>query len=230
MKKLKINRRGVTAVVMHYYTPRLKYLNDILEGLSKSSTKIDSTIVWNNDSTSWRAVEFIASNHNATVVNSPVNVGCLGRYLASMFVETTDVLFQDNDLIVHPNLVGTLLSVNCMIAGCIGRTFEDTKTPYITATFGAGNCDVVVGRVSLMPTSFARYVLTKSYTENLIEHMFRCDDIVASCLEPKVNKYTLGKNLFDNLDEEGLGLSHHPDHYTNRDALCRSLIEKGFFK
>ena len=204
----------VTAVILNYWENRRKWLPEIVRPYKK-------VIVWNNDST-------------VTIpgaINSSKNYGSWSRYIAGLCADTEWVIFQDNDLILDECNIEKLYLFckehdNC-IAGYYGRQLIRSQHPYIQAKIleniqEAVEGDIVVGRLSMMRRDFIPKVL--EFGAN-IENIGSCDDIVASFANKKHgNKNYIVPLTIAEIPTEGQGLCNQPDHYVNRDEMCKKLL------
>lgn len=86
-----MSRPFITAIIPHYYEPRIKNLPKIIQSL----VGVDDVIIWNNDNS-------IPRPEGSVVIQADQNYGCQGRFKAVEYVHpsTTHVLFHDNDLIL----------------------------------------------------------------------------------------------------------------------------------
>ena len=226
----------VTAVILNYYKERIPYLVPIVDSLMTGSKAPDKIIIWNNDPTA--NLPAFGYGDKVEVIPSCYNIGCFGRYLVSYSIPNGRCLFIDNDLIFGPYLLEQMMhtkdAVGADIVGIIGRkVYQNHPHPYLTSDITSGNVDIVVGRASLVSSFYARTIVQYAFSQKLTDHMFRCDDIIASCFALRGFKYVIkaqdGKDYFS-LDEKNIGLSFDAQHYKVRDALVKELLAQGRFK
>ena len=208
----------MTTIILTYYKERVKYLRAIIEALRKSKTVTD-IIVFNQG-------EAIEKIDGVTVINSGRNFGCSVRHALALCIDDDLFFFQDDDLLVAPTTIATLLKFwngkNVVgTDGCILTDGRYTSAIPVQNPKQVSYVDIVTGRVHLC----AKNSIVRAFKMRgkLGLKIFRDDDILLSL----ANK---GNMVIDcgitNLNEEGVGLSHEPQHYIERDLTCRRINEK----
>lgn len=225
----------ITAIILNYYKERVDNLPIIIEALRSSTTPPDKIVVFDNSNTfqlqaahdRFSYVEFV---HYGT------NVGCFGRYLAAWSVPHGYVFFQDNDLVVGETLIERLHTpfqhATTAITGIVGRHINQRRNPYFSSSIAPGNCDIIVGRASMMRTTTAQSVILYAFDIQKTSSMFRCDDIIASSMFNRSRKlaiHAVDGYDYTSIPENGIGLSFDSNHYIDRDRLVSALISKGAF-
>lgn len=208
-----------TAIVQHYYPERREYLDDIIASIREASPS--EIIIWDN-STTLHAPEL-----GATVIRSSRNT-LLGRYAAALVAETDIVYIQDDDLVVEPETIRCLVETAAEardaihgISGC-NLSKDYPETPYSKARWvNQGSVDVVMGRAFACSRSALSAGLSKILHEGVVPG--RSDDIWFSM---QTRAFVIPNATFTNLDERGIGLSHDPQHLSERDAMARRLLEE----
>lgn len=213
---------NLTAVIANYYESRQKYWPQILTAINRSTILPDRMVIWDNLG-DWAPSSFRWSGREA-IIHSPWNT-LLGRYAAIFLCETDYVFVQDNDLVVGPQTIERLFQVArdhqdkiVGVAGC--NLAKDTENPYTKASWvKEGPCDVVLGRCWLAH----RKALAPGFVRILSENVKpgRCDDIFFSLAG---NGGIVVPCEYTNLDEQGEGLSHEPQHFEERDAFARRML------
>lgn len=207
----------MTTIILTYYKGRVKYLAPIIEALKKSEVTTD-IIVFNQG-------EPIADISGVTVINSGKNFGCSVRHALALCINDDLFFFQDDDLLVSPDTIGTLLKFsdgkNVVGAdGCILTDGKYTTAIPVTNPKRVSCVDIVTGRVHLC--SKKAIIRAFELRDKLGLKIFRDDDILLSLANKKNMVIDCG---ITNLDEEGIGLSHEPQHYYERDLTCRKIYE-----
>lgn len=219
-----IAEMNLTAVVANFYEERQKYWPQIREALKQSTRPPDKIIVWNND---------VRFHHGRCPeshwIDSTENT-LLGRYAAIFLCETDYVFVQDNDLVIRPQTIERLFAVArdhqdkiVGVAGCrLGWEdyYAGGNRLYTSAKWiQEGPVDVVLGRCWLahrkaLAPGFARILsenINPGRADDIFFSMCAGGGIVVPC------EYT-------NLDEEGKGLSHEPQHFEERDEWARRML------
>ena len=206
-----------TAVVLHYYDSRKKYLKRILETLQRAEPQ--EIILWDNSGQNWDA----GSLPGATVITSERNTIMYGLYMAALLAKTDIVYTQGDDLVMQPEDVKKLVIAAKLYKGSIcgpcGVNVDiSAPEPYNTRRpVLKGPCDIMVGRVTAFHKSAIMPGLAWSIETGT--DLGRCDDIIMSM----VGRGQAVRVPFESLDEEGIGLSHEPDHFPERNAMVRRL-------
>lgn len=205
----------MTTIILTYYENRRKYLGLIVDALRGSTVKTD-IIVFNQG-------RFFPDIDGVTVINSGRNFGCQVRHALALCIEDDCFFFQDDDLMVLPNTIEKMQAYLTPdnVAGVDGCILTDgsytTAIPVRDETRGVS---IVTGRVHLCKKK--ALVNAFELRERLGLKIFREDDIVLS-LANRDNMVV--KAGIVNFDEAGIGLSHEPAHYTERDKICRAIYE-----
>jgi hypothetical protein len=148
------------------------------------------------------------------------------RHALALCINDDMFFFQDDDLLVSPNTIATLLKFwngkNVVgTDGCILTDGGYTSAIPVQNPKQVSYVDIVTGRVHLCSKN--AIVRAFKMREKLRLQIFRDDDILLSM----ANK---GNMVVDcgitNLSEDGIGLSHEPQHYIERDLTCRKIYEK----
>lgn len=205
----------MTTIILTYYLNRRKYLPGILEALKSSTVKSD-VVIFNQG-------EYLPEIEGVTVINSGRNYGCSVRHALALCMEDDCFFFQDDDLMVKPDTIellrGQLGAENVVgVDGCV--LTDGFYTTAIAVSGMDGDVSIVTGRVHLC----RKKALINAFIlrERLGLKIFREDDILLS-LANRDNKVV--KAGITNLDEEGIGLSHEPAHYNERDKICKEIYE-----
>lgn len=212
----------VTAIVQRYYRERDPYIVPILRSLASQTYPPVRVILWNNAinkqtefAEEWPfKLHVIYSQHNTL----------MGRWAAVLLAETEYVYIQDDDLLMGPATIERLLAVSRQhfgtLVGPFGMNFgSDPEKPYTSGRrIHEGPADVLLGRCLL--ASKAHFL--KRLAMAAVEPMGRCDDIKVSTAPPAMN-YAVPGIRFTNLDERGVGLSHEPEHFDERNTAARAV-------
>lgn len=205
----------MTTIILTYYEKRRKYLPGIIEALQKSTVKTD-IIVFNQG----RPIDDIPG---VTVINSGRNFGCSVRHALAMCIDDDPFFFQDDDLMVIPDTIERLAKYlnDDNVVGISGSILTDGY--YITATPVSNRfsmVSIVTGRVHLC----RKKAIIKAFKlrDRLKLKIFREDDILLS-LANNIN-FVVDSPII-NLDEEGTGLSYDPEHYSDRNKICKTIYE-----
>jgi hypothetical protein len=203
-----------TAIAQHFYEGRRKYLPSIVQSWRDAGSF--GEIVWYNQQD--RALMGIASTFNTL----------LGRYAAALVADTEYVFVQDDDLLVEPRTIERLLKTASdfpeKIVGVKGMNLaRGTDKPYSGGQATVGACDVVLGRA----WACHRQALLPGI-ELILKHNLqpgRSDDILFNMANR--GGLAIASPEYINFDEEGVGLSHEPQHFEERDAMALRLISTG---
>ena len=229
-----------TVIIQNYYEERQKYWPQIFQAIHESSVQPEEVIIWDNMGASeefdpsldsfcvaLRASPIKYDPKNLTIMSSSRNT-LLGRYAAALIAKTPYVFFQDNDLLVNPDTIKTLLDAitgECQIVGPSGLTLlRKSATPYTHGLWATGGvCDVILGRC---------FACHRRALWPGIELVFdgidpgRADDILFNLAALEMPRVVPA--AYTNLDEQGVGLSHEPEHFAERDAMARKLLDMGY--
>lgn len=225
---------SLTVIIQNYYEERQEYWPQIYRGVMQTSTvKPDRLMIWDNMR--------VQSMYSRCRLLTPYHVTSyntlLGRYAAILLAATDYVFVQDNDLVVGPDTIERLFSVAQKnpekivgIAGCrLAYQRADSgaallplpEQPYSKATWvKEGPVDVVLGRCWLAH----RKALAPGFSRILSENIQpgRSDDIFFSmCAGGGI----VVPCSVTNLDEKGVGLSHEPQHFVERDEMARRMLQ-----
>lgn len=216
--------RTVSAVVAHYPRERRPNLPVLVEALRSGTRVPDEIVVWNNDGEPLRPIP------GATVIESPRNVGSKARFLAALTARSDYVLFQDNDVALLPDALELLvgyaerlphavltLSGRVLIRGQGYRSSTLARCPAQLT-----RVDVSLGQVELVE----RAALPRLLAHFPFEAATRMDDLYfsAACRDARWDILSVPRAGFRDLDMHGVGACKEPDHYLERDMLCRALF------
>lgn len=212
-----------TAIIQNYYEERQGYWKKIWYALQDSKVQPERIVIWDNWPYSGQTPTPYWDKR-LTIYRS-IDNALFGRYAAALLAETEYIFVQDNDLTVGPETIGLLLeaaSRTGKIAGTQGCDLDlESTTPYLHRKFVAeGPADVVLGRCWAAPRK-ALLPGIKFCIENNVQPG-RCDDLVFSMAS---GGGVVVPAEYHNLDEKGVGLSHEPGHYNERDRMARRLLE-----
>lgn len=208
----------MTTIILTYYKERVKYLGAIIEALRKSKVETD-IVVFNQG-------EPIGNIEGVTVINSGRNFGCSVRHALALCIDDDLFFFQDDDLLVSPDTIDTLMKFSNKenvvgVDGCILTDGGYTSAIPVCNPTQVSYVDIVTGRVHLCSKS--AIVRAFKLRVKLGLKIFRDDDILLSLANKNNMIIDCG---ITNLDEEGIGLSHEPQHYYERDLTCKTIYEK----
>lgn len=206
----------MTAIILTYYIQRRKHLPMIIAALKNNMVSC-TIIVFNQGKIPLDPIEGV------TVINSEMNFGCSVRHSLALCIEDDCFFFQDDDLMVLPNTIEKMqayLTPDNVVGvdGCI--LTDGSYTTAIPVRDETRGVSIVTGRVHLCKKK--ALVNAFELRERLGLKIFREDDIVLS-LANRDNMVV--KAGIVNFDEAGIGLSHEPAHYTERDKICRAIYE-----
>ena len=220
----------VTAIVQRYYPSRRGYIFPILKSLASQTLRPEKVILWNNfePAGTWSddfeeklPVDYMGLNLH--VVHSSENT-MMGRYAAILLTETEYVYIQDDDLIMDHDVVGKLCAASHKFYGQLVGPFgsklnHNSDNPYTLGTrIMEGRASVILGRCFVA----SRHSLLRRLLHSNANIPFgRCDDIIMSLAG---DSYVVPNCGFTNLDERQTGLSHEPEHFSERDAMARRLL------
>jgi hypothetical protein len=199
----------ITVIIPHYYKEREKNLPEVVAGHKK-------VIVWNNNPEPIKGA-----------INADRNYGGqLLRWTIGLLADTPYVLMIDNDIAVSQEAVANMLKCAKQhpgaIVGLFGKLLDkNNKRPYSNGTQYEGEereVDVVLGRCVMVRRDFLPKIL-----DVMIRHdSRRCDDLIASLVNKKAgNRNYIVPGKFKNLNEGSVGSWLHPDHFADRDNICK---------
>ncbi len=215
-----------TAIIQNYGATRQKNWPAILDGLAEYPPEL--LIVWDNDATSPLPVEYFdMCGFPVHYIVSSVNhlLGCIA---AVVLAETELILKLDNDLAIPGRSIEQLLekasTTPAIVSPCASNLGADRARPYSYgyAARAPGPCDIVTGRVwasqrrALMGGFM--WILENGNPSHAADIVFSLAS-AAGCVYMPV-PYT-------NLDEGGIGLCLHPEHFKQRDAMAIRLRNGG---
>lgn len=220
MEKHSSINNDLTAIIQVYYQQRFKYLASIVKAILSGSVVPGRIIIWANGGNGYGSVETFAGQNNdngvpITVIKSSDNT-LMGRYAAVLVATTPYIFVQDDDLVVGHDTVGLLLDrCSSGITGISGRNLGADPRGYTDGDgVYSGFADVILGRCFVCPKSALASGI--NYLMRGGRPPGRADDIMFSLFAPG-NNYVMPGTGCTNLDEEGVGLSHEPQHMDERD-------------
>lgn len=219
----------ITVVIPHFFVAREPNLPVLVQRLLDGTTPPDAILIWNNDAPIRVALPPIVS-----VLQSPVNVGCQGRFVAALEVQTDAVLFHDNDVAVRPRTLEALARWATTDPHAIwtldGRTATAAayrQWPKVRSATGPTPVPVTIalGRVELVRRGVVEYLL-RAFPWGSAGAM---DDLAFSsraeaCGIPIFVPPTAEDERFDNLSEYGEGWRRTPGYYDRRQAVAAHLF------
>jgi len=205
----------MTAIILTYYENRRKYLPMIIECLKNSSVECD-IVVFNQGIP-------LDDIPGVTVINSGKNFGCSVRQAVALAMEDDIFFFQDDDLLVSPEVIGKMRQhlTDHNVVGVTGCRLTDgyyTSAEQVKET--TASVDIVTGRLHMCKKK--PIIEAFKLRDQLGLKIWREDDILLSLAAS-------GNMVVDaeiwNLDEENIGLSHEPQHYQERNKVCKTIYE-----
>lgn len=208
-----------TAIVQHFYPNREKYLPIIFRAIQQAKPK--EIILWNNANTDLKY-------EGVTVIRSSRNT-LLGRYASALLSETALLYVQDDDLLVSADVICQMvrqaIAKPQTIIGLTGSNpARMNPEPYTKGHAVDGRCDIALGRSWACNKHALASGIQYCLSHNL--NPGRCDDILFSMVNPGRAFSVQGR--YTNFDEEGVGLSHMPEHYSERNAFVSRLLKEGY--
>jgi len=222
-----ISQNEVTAIIQIYYMERLKYLIEILDHIKRGSFVPGTIMLWANKYQHrdlWHSLD----EADLKIVCTDFNT-LTGRYAAALVAKTPYIFVQDDDLTVGKHTIRDLVQEAAEgghIAGIAGKDLKLSSKPYTDGKdVSKGRADMALGRCWAAHRSCLvpgiNYIMQNSF------EVGRCDDIIfnltsggANIIEPKAD------NVINNLDEEGKGLSHEPNHYNERNEVAYKVMKE----
>jgi GT2 family glycosyltransferase len=216
--------KGYTAVIPHYFKDRERSLELAVSALINQTKSPYEVIVWNNDAK-------LLSLDAVRVINAPMNLGPGARFWAGLAAATDYVWFQDNDVMVAPEVLKhvidwaeTFTQSVISLHGYIippGTPYADRK--YAVAVTKPTEVNVTLGRGELVPMSILRSVM-----EELNGEAFhQMDDLwFSSMLRSLGYRIMVVPGLLHNLDGWNRGASSEAGHYANRARVFAELFPK----
>jgi GT2 family glycosyltransferase len=204
---------GITAVLVSY--KREQNLTNILSSL-RATGAVSQIILWNNDPET-----HLVGGPDVTVINSTVNFKAYARYAAAMLAANDHILFQDDDIVLEPEIFEALHRAlrdqPARIYGIAGRNLDEGRYRGEPAF---GEVDIVLGQCML----FAKELLASVYGDMLrLAPIERGDDIAFSLLTGVKHFCQLRGNI--HLPPQGKhALSKHPDHFRMRQDMVDRVL------
>lgn len=184
----------------------------VIDALKKSVVNTD-IIVFNQG-------DCPCDRDDVTVINSSRNFGCSIRHALALAIDDDCFFFQDDDLLVRPDTIGELQKYvrESNVVGIRGSILTDDL--YTTATIinKTSSVDIVVGMAHMCRKQ--AIINAFQLRDKLGLKIFREDDILLSLANS--GNYVVGTPI-DLLPEHGIGLSHQPQHYPERDLVCKKI-------
>jgi hypothetical protein len=208
------------AIVQMYYPERAGYLPAIVEALQAGTP--ERVVVWVNRGIGAPVqpvvpgVDWITSSRNTM----------LGRWAAAVLVDADVVYMQDDDILVHPEMINALVTAAAgepgTFFGVLGASLVDPPHPY-SEGLGVfeGAADMLLGRVMCFHRSAMLTGFSRLFAGGWEPH--RADDLLMS-FGARCRVLNM-PGRWENLDERGVGLSHEAAHYSERDAYAVRLLE-----
>lgn len=207
-------------VIGHYYRNRTGNLERIIQELNGHGVH---PVIWNNSGLPIG----IGSGHY-TVVDSPNNP-IHGRYLTALIYPESDIfIFQDDDLILSPNTIHLLTeaarSDHTRFYGIEGRRLKwGSKTPYSLAV-----PDRDPGKTDMCIRAYACHRSALRFGLNWILHNGIHPGRSETILFTGGRSRLVAGTAFQNLPENGVGLSYAGDHDTEIDAFVNQWMREHF--
>lgn len=216
-------------IIPHYHKNRAWNVYEIDKAIGEWEKKPDQVIIFNN------------SGHTLGLTNiqeivSPINFGSSIRYSIAAASGADIIVCHDDDLILPEEsfweLVGFIEKNPDSVAGFCGANLADSSRPYLDRqSFSiegqndtSNSVDVVIGRV----TAFHKQVLPEyfRFVSKLDFELWRNHEDIPLSIS---NEWAGGENYIlgidvQNLSEEGVGLSHDPQHYEHRNTLVKACL------
>lgn len=152
------------------------------------------------------------------------------RFLLSGLVKTEFIFIQDDDWCIvdnklFENLVALSRSRPDHFIGHRGKTFGDyshKEKPYQHSTgwCGEGECQTVNTGLSFFPTRLINHMPCNPTQNGLNDEEYQYGDDMYISKYQKCYASMLFQNGMRPLDEQGVGVSHHPQHMDVRNRLC----------
>ena len=152
----------VTVLVPNWKRP--ENFEKIIEGIEKSTVK-SKMLIWDNS----ERMEFVPYKEERIICSSH-NYQSQVKNVAALLVDTPFILFQDDDLQLHPRAIERMLecckknpgSVVCLKYGVL-----DEKGNYVASKFSSLTkpIDFTVGRVMMMQTSLVGAAFNPNYAK-----------------------------------------------------------------
>lgn len=211
----------VTAIIPHFFKQRRKSLLDAVRAVH---TQVDEVLVWNNDSESLHLP-------HARVIDSPVNIGPAARFWATLTVKNPYgyVFFQDNDVLVPPGTVRSMLDWTMTYPGhVLSLHGYNVKDSYRDREFVLGvdkptQANVTLGRAELVPM----HVITRIMKGFSGVPFPKMDDLwFSSCLKQLGIKIYVVPGLICNLPGWKEGASAEEGYYDEREKVFSRLFPK----
>lgn len=216
----------ISVVIPHFYSAREPNLRVIADTLRAGTVPPDEILVWNNDVA-------IAPIDGVQVFESPRNLGCLGRFVASYAARGEYILFHDNDMAVAPTTVERLLlwakKIPHSIVSVDGWSFTAEKNysqgvktlQYGTSVRLPMSVDVTPGHIELLDRSTLYKILSVFPFEDstVMEDLW----FNACAQRVGVKRYVVPTD-FKYLPDYGMGISTSSTFNEERDALCRKIL------
>lgn len=210
----------ITVIILHYYQNRLRYLDRVIEALRIGELTPNRIVIWNNNP-GYRLGEIYkkgdeigqkidSKDIEIITIDSSKNLGCGVRHVIANAFPSDYYLFQDDDLLVLPETLKTMVS--------------NLPADIIAPESWGGHNNIALGRLHLTtPGALIKAEMFRA--RNNITLPFRTDDILLSVAN-KDGVIKIDKNIqFENLSEEGFGLSHEFGHSRERDNFYKTIIE-----
>jgi hypothetical protein len=187
----------------------------IIRALQESTVKTD-IIIFNQG-------ERLDPIEGVTVINSERNFGCSVRHALALCIEDDIFLFHDDDLMVLQDTIEKMeqFLTEKNVVGISGCTLTDGKYTTAIPVCGVNSpVDIVTGRLHLC----TKKPIIKAFRlrDKLRLKIWREDDILLSLA---TTGNVVANAYIENFDEEGIGLSHEPQHYPDRDLICKTIYE-----
>ena len=208
---------SLSVIILSYKRP--KNIGKVVESVLQSTSLPEEIFVFNNNP------EISLKVDNAIVINSGYNFGCKVRHAIGMCVDTSHVLFIDDDVMLKKTTIADFENWASVypdaILGLWGRKLAKGKKPYSQAEgigldpVNAFEVDVVIGRVHYCKKE--KLALPFVGGHNTTE-----DDIALSLANKKAGfkNYVIPSFGIKNLPSGEYSLCQRPDHFERRDKAC----------
>jgi len=210
---------SLTAIVLSY--KRVPNIGKIVASIQESTVVPEEIIVFNNNP------DVKLDIKEATVINSEKNFGCRVRHVIGQVVDSTHLLFIDDDLMLKPTTIEKLIKWSDVypesILGLLGKRLNKGKYSGCDGIsldqVNLKEVDVVLGRVHFCKKQ--KLSLPFYYGFDTPE-----DDIALSLANKKAGfkNYVIPNDGVIELPQHGHAVSNRPNHIESRDEACKICV------
>lgn len=224
----------ITAVLLAHYPERKSHIKKIVKDLQNGTRVPDEIIVFVDNP------EMEIDFEGVRVIKSDTPFPVTARMHAASFANTDYVFLLDDDQTVE---VGTIAHFEeyakdrpYSVLGFEGSMLRDTENPYTDGvTINKGN-EVILADVLIRSWFVPKPIIGLSiYMHDLNQKELgnKYHDDLLICLSNRLMQkhsnwvipHTVGKGLIE-LGNGGVGQSLQSEHYTTRNRVCKTLIER----